>query len=201
MHLYEEYLARHSITLPVVKHTGQGYLFFKESDDDSWRIASILLTDQKQGPNNYSIKVFKPVRMADAYFGLNPVYEEDDIEWDDYEDFILDWCRVLSNFKIALTESDIFFAAWEMFIVANDEWFSRNFPSDVLYSTLDEDLSRVERLHNIRECACSISLKSPTRYRTWRDEVLNLVDNYAYWLCDIIKNDRVQIQVSETSQL
>jgi len=200
MHLYEEYLARHCITLPVVKHTGQGYVFFRENESDSWRIASIVLQEQKQGPSNYCIRVFKPVRGGDKYFSLFAVYEENDVEWDDYEDFVLEWSNVLSNFKIA-TSSEAFCAAWEMFVYANDEWFSKNIPLDILYGTLDEDLLTTERMHNIYECVQSMSYKSPSRHRVWQDDVMNLVENYAYWLCDIIKNGSLQIPAPEKKKL
>jgi len=191
MNLCQEYLERHSIELPVVQHSGNGYVFLKSKNKKgriNWSVVTISFQDGKYHPGTYLVNWSKP--MHNGYGSRNRVfdsYEQRQLEWDEYEGFFLDWTKSLKNSRVVEDHKEILVVAWEMFVYANDQNLLSYAHREDFFNSIDDELSLDER-YEACESMIEVMMEDPhvgnTR-RCWDREIMVYVRGYSHWLAEL----------------
>lgn len=189
MKLYEEYLARHRLEVPVISHCTTGSVFLRTGMMAfPYSFLKIFWVENSRGPGNYVITHVHPIR--DGFYEKGQIFERIssvNLYWDQYEDYLLEWA---DNCVGRPVRSDVsFFAAWEMFVYIFDSWF-KNQPQilkTVLFETLDEDNSHNVRMQSYKEICNYMAVHTPAILKVWREEILIWVGCYSGWLSRLIE--------------
>jgi len=200
MQLTEEYFARHAIKVPLVRHTEFGSVLFLTPDPKDtastvkWALGTIMFKPDNLHPGKYSIRLSQPVhnsgeRGTNGYQNI----ENDEIEWDVYEEHILEWSKkkiripTAANLRVVIDPKEVELAAWEMFVFNFDTNLVRYASDGTLFKSLDLDLPFAERHRGFLEMIEKLRHEAPNFYELWnRDLKRNTVDKYAYWLANLI---------------
>lgn len=201
MQLYEEYLGRHAINMPLVKHCAQGFLFFKRHADNGfhWHILQINWMPNTRGPGTYSIKLKRPRRNSTLgknhpiAIDFEQIEDERVIAWDKYEDYFYKQIIGSSFFNpnhVVKDFKEITLTAWEMFIFSNDAYFSRNirnFNDDLLFKTLDFNATINSRFNHYKNYIKNhLEMNGP--FKSWIVDINSYQHSYCHWLVNIISN-------------
>lgn len=182
MRIFEEYLKRHNIDVPIVRHCSIGTLILR--GDNRWAIMSIKWEHHDYHPGQYQIHINSPIHdgyMNEILFTKNsPIYKK----WDEYENFFLKWDENYPRLKPIADPKEVVLAAWEMFVFSCDSWFSKkDFKiKQLLFESLDKDNSLDLRYDKYQEMINYISDEYPLMFRIWKNEVLARTQNYSFWL-------------------
>lgn len=194
MRIFEEYLNRHRINVPVAHHFGSGSLILRTFDSSIWKNRWILINirweDHDHHPGKYFIEMNSPVH--DGYLSETVFSKWSSVmkKWHEYEDFLLDWVDGVNGVRPVLEEKEVTLAAWEMFVFAYDSWFMKQ-SGDVkriLFESLDSDRPTNYRYQHFQDVAIFLATHHPAVLRVWKYEVLFRVNNYADWLGNLLKN-------------
>jgi len=195
MKLYEEYLARHGLKIPVVNHCTNGSVFLQRDRTSKYNYSflKIFWVENPRGPGNYVITHLCPIR--DGFHQQGHIFDRIssvNVYWDQYEDYLLDW--IATNIQLEKTMQPVpsercLFAAWEMFVYIFDSWFNNQPQSikTVLFDTLDEDNSHGFRTQSYKEICNYMSVNTPAILKIWREEILIWVGFYSGWLSKLIE--------------
>src|SRR4051812_38882848 len=118
MRLHEEYFKRHNIQgIPLENHCTQGAVILRTIDPDIWQNRWILVTikwiEHPQHPGSYVIEFCVPVHDGESKGRLFTRLPTAEKEWDEYEDFLLEWTEKLNGVEPVLGHKQIILAAWE----------------------------------------------------------------------------------------
>ena len=182
MRIFEEYLNRHNIDVPIVHHCNVGTLVLKS--ENKWLIMSIRWIGHDYHPGQYAIEINYPVHDGyenDCVFSkTNPIY----IKWDEYEKFLLEWRNNKENkqFKPVFEPKEVVMAMWEMFVYSCDSWFAKkdSVVKNLLFDSLDRDNDIDLRYKKYKEVLTHIDSSSVNRI--WTYEMLSKTQNYSFWL-------------------
>lgn len=177
MYLYEEYARRINFNCDFVRYQNQSIVFLKENS--SFNIITISKVYGNNQPNKYRISRSFP--KGDE--GFLKVIDCIDVEWDDYENYILNNYKSKNN--AILDPSDVFLVGWEIFVIFNDKFFSDNLSYNSIYPTIDPLICKSNRIEKINEFVELLKLEFPPSYSSWLKMQEN-IDNYSYWLAEII---------------
>jgi hypothetical protein len=206
MKLYEEYLKRHSIKIPLVEYCNSGSLILKTKDLSTWSSQWLLMficwENHHAHPGSFRISI----HSANHDSKLSAYKKELEIllKWDEYEDFILNlevpvavkWTfnektlELVEQLKFVspvVGEDEATMAIWEMFVFAHDTWFCKQ-PDrikNLLYNTLNADLTLKERYENCCGLSSLLSITNPHIYRIWKYDFLGKISDYSHWLAKI----------------
>lgn len=107
MRIFEEYLYRHNIDVPVIEHCSRGVLVLKNEV-----IINIFWQNQK---NTIGFYRFNECKLKYNYirpFNFNKIY------WHDYENFLKNW--IANNDNIALFDkNEVFYFFCKIFLKCN----------------------------------------------------------------------------------
>jgi hypothetical protein len=194
MRLHEEYLNRHKIhDIPIVNHCTEGAVILQTIDPELWQNRWVLVTikwvEHPQHPGSYNIEFCVPVHNGESkgkLFSRLPTAEK---EWDEYEEFILDWASNLKGVKPVVGHRQIVLAAWEMFVYCYDGWFRQQGSElkELLFKSLDEDFSIDARYVGYQQVLMHLSSHHPSVLKAWKYEVLSQVQCYADWLVKLLE--------------
>ena len=186
MRIFEEYLDRHKIDVPIVRHCNIGTLILR--GDNRWVTLSIKWENHDYHPGQYHINMNSPIHdgyLNEIIFTKNaPIYKK----WDEYENFFLKWGQNYPRLKPISDPKEVVLAAWEMFVFSCDSWFSKK-DSDtkkLLFESLDKDNSIELRYKKYQEMLSIIEIDCPPMLRIWKYEVLVRTQNYAFWLATVL---------------
>jgi len=190
MKLYEEYLARHGLKIPIINHCTNGSVFLQTYGAMVYHYSflKIFWVENPRGPGNYVITHLSPIR--DGFYEQGHIFgriSSVSVYWDQYEDYLLDW--IATSDQRPVPSERCLFAAWEMFVYIFDSWF-KNQPQSikaVLFDTLDEDNSHSFRMQNYKEIYNYMSVNTPAILKIWREEILIWVGCYSGWLSKLIE--------------
>lgn len=195
MRLFEEYLLRHKIIdVPLVHHCANGTLLLESTDPSQWEsrwvLVSIRWIEDDHHPGQYLIEMKVPVHDGYAkgsFFARRRAIEK---KWQEYEDYILEWTRILTGVRPIRGQREVTMSAWEMFTFMSDSWFIKQ-PAQLkqkLFQSLDKENSIATRYSNYQDVAIFLSTHHPAVMRAWKYEVLAHVQNRADWLANLIEN-------------
>jgi len=191
MNLCQEYLDRHSIKLPVVHLTSSGYVFLKTKNPKNrinWSVVSLAYHDGRYHPGTYSVNWSKPVHNGSCSRG-RPLdnYDQRRLEWDEYEDYFLNWTKDFKTSRVISDKKEIVIVAWEMFVYSNDTALSNYAHREDFFNSLDNDLSieeRFEACENVIESMVDDPHSGNLR-RNWEREMMLYVREYSHWLAEL----------------
>lgn len=194
MKLYEEFLDRLGLNLPVIEHSSDWSFLFR-TYGDGWLTPFISMQVNWTCPENrvgyYQLNFQKPVH--DGYYGRKffEKYKEIRLAWDEYDDYFKNW-EVRKYVKPGLAASlspvygnDFVLGAWEVFVYTHDGWIARQ-PSEFrmyVEGVIDETKSKEDRLAAYQNALIYLSNCEPAVLRTWKNEIFERWNNnYAHWL-------------------
>ena len=200
MHLCEEYLSRHKINIPCVKHCFQrvefpthSYCFVKSV---FWNLLAINWVQEPNRVGYYNIQKIEPnsngfIFLENQYSFTaynkinknlltrlnNPV----SIYYDDFEDFVLSL-----SFQTVTNYQEVMIVLWEMFL--------RSLDDNIVHYNLFDKLSRSfftenksDRFNIILENIEYLHSNNLEIYNKWKDRFFPFSNNYSYWLAKIIQ--------------
>ncbi len=195
MRLYDEYLKRRGITVPVVQHRQEGAVLLWTTDPliSTWQNRWVLVTARwrpdDDHPGKYEVVYHLPVHNGGTKGRLFAQMPPIMLEWDEYEDFFYKWAAGLKGVRPASGHRQVVLTAWEMFVFCYDDWFRRQ-GSDLkdrhLYTSIDDQLSADARYAGYQSVLLYLSAHHPAVLQAWKYEMLMKVYNYSDWLVDLI---------------
>lgn len=193
MNLVSEYLNRHSLKVPVVLSTATGSLFLRSKNSDKrcrWSLVSIDYVAAKYHPGTYRVITMKPIHNGLIAKGrlFDPV-ASNDLFWDEYESFLLDWAKD-QTLQAVDNEKEVLIVAWEMFVYGGDKRLARFANREDFFNSVNIDLPLKDR-----HAACiqmiNILCSDPnyhSLFRSWQGEMKRYInkDKYSYWLAELV---------------
>mgnify|MGYP003475227717 CR=1 FL=1 len=211
MKLYEEFLARINVNVPVIEHHSEWAFLFR-TYGEGWRTPFVLMTVQWTQVENrvghYIIAYHKAVHDG---FGSNRYFEKYNdarVAWDEYDDYFKNW-EVRRYIKPGLQESlapvygdnQMLFSAWEMFIFTHDTWVARQPPEFRVYveGAIDDLRSDNERIKSYQNALLFLTTREPTVLKTWKNEIMGRMRNYGHWLGRLLTSNAFPPLAKEAS--
>jgi hypothetical protein len=196
MYLFEEYLSRRKIDVPYVKHVTHGSLFYRWQDH--WRILQIRFVDGGNHPGFYQIRTVEPAGHRYDKFGSDRTgvtlkrIAEAQIYWDQYQDFLLNWCAGLKSSDVAAESSAAKIAAWEICLYCFDSLLSLYANSEDFYNTINLELPPAKRCEFIDRMYLVIRRDERARVhepmqKFWESEITPMLVNYLDWVGRLVE--------------
>jgi len=194
MLLVEEYLKRHGIDIPFVRHVKQGYLFVKRPSDArmEFRILSIKHVVHWRNPSQYKITIMMPRHNNFGDGRMFDLTDEVTVPWDEFVEWISDpfgdaddKTTLISGRREALV------CAWEMFVYCCDSGFVDRANDRIFWTSLDKEVSIDERYAVIKEILerYKSSMSRERMWGVWRDNIEMFLKNYCFWLDEILNKE------------
>lgn len=187
MRLFEEYLNRHNIVVPIIHHCNSGVVLLQSTDlsiqKNRWLIITIEWFQHEVRPGWYNISISSPIHngflSGDLFVNTPPIQKK----WDEYEDYIFELRQSLKSVVPIQGSQEITLAAWEIFACVYDGWFVKQ-PFEIKQS-LFESLDKEKSIEHRHEHYCEVLMFLSTHYlvvaRTWKYDVLAKFHNYSDW--------------------
>jgi hypothetical protein len=198
MRLYEEYFKRHAIKdIPLVRYDSMGALILRTEDTTYWHSSWLLVTikwvDGGIHPGKYVVEFYSPIHNGYLKQRLFQKYNAKELEWDQYEDYFLNWSRSLDGDSmpgVVTGGKEVILTAWEMFVYCYDGWFAHQ-ESELRHYVdrcLDVDLPLANRYAGYQNCLIYLTARHPNVLKVWKYEVLALVQHYSGWLAALVES-------------
>lgn len=199
MRITDEYLDRHSISnFNYVKYLSWGSLFVNIPTNSGcpWVLFSIEWINSRYGSSvgYFSIEALSPQRLRDGI--VFDCVENSSIfpgtiflHWDEYEDYIRSLANKLPSGGVVGTRKEVVLSAWEMFLYSADKHLAKLKIHDVLYRSIDLDLSLDERYLGFQDSIVVLSEYDKELFTVWKSSVARYVYGYSYWLADLVALD------------
>jgi len=186
----DEYLMRHSIHGPFVKHTSRGVLFIREMCDYGvyWTILTTEWNHPGNHPGSYSVKYLCPVHNVRSFeFELSLECTDMRLQWEEYEDFFERFSKSYKKSSIVNEHKEIILMAWEMFAYSHDNYLCKNFKNhyNLLFKSLDFTTCVDSRYKSYLEFM-KILGNEEVYFSSFKSDLNKYVNNYSYWLVDLI---------------
>jgi len=188
MRLNEEYLQRHNIVVPTIRHVSLGYLVLRYPGENffDWDVVAIEWEEPTSHVGTYHLKFFRPHKTdIDSNF-LHQIGEDIVLRWDEYEDFMWTWSKSLQQGAIISDPMQLVLTVWEMYVYSHDAYFADNYShlSDLLFQSLDFNSSLAHRYDGYVRFLKSVDTKrSPFSY--WNEHLSRITKNYSSWLAKL----------------
>jgi hypothetical protein len=183
MYLCEEYLQRHGILIPYVKHVSSGHVFFKYKEKEIWHLLSIKWVEPTWRPGCYYIKVFRPIH--DGYKnGL--LYEEileNKIFLDEYEDYFVKWKEDIGKIS---SQKELRMTAWEICLYCYDNLLANYVSKQDFFSTVDPTLPMEIRLQSLDKLLLYFKDRLPLFVETLNMDLIRYARGYSDWLVELV---------------
>ncbi len=195
MKLYDEYLKRHCLQLPLVRHVDKSTLMFRVTDNSDWPGRWLMVTIQwvlNRGETGfYTISFITPNHDGYRHNNLLQYHasKEVTVEWDEFDRYILEWPHTLLQTGIrCLSNAEAHFEAWQMFQFCHDTWITKQ-PyeiQDIFFDSIDLSRSQAARKMSQEQALLYLQQECPTVFHAWKYDILGRLAVYADWLCDLI---------------
>lgn len=192
MRLFEEYLARHNLDVPLVHHCANGTLLLESTTrpkngmwSSRWILVSIKWIDEDHHPGYYRIEMNIPVYNGYSKGTLFTKQLKVEKKWQEYESFFLNWAGSLTGMRSISDKMENILTAWEMFVFICDEWFSSQYGNlsgrearRGVYLNSDQIQARIDHCPTILKQKLFQSLDKEnsisTRYSNYQDVAIFL---------------------------
>jgi len=191
MQLAEEYLKRHGINIPFVRHVKQGYLFVRRPSDVrmEFRILSIKRQVNWRHPSQYKINIMMPRHNNYGDGRMFDLTDDVIVPWDEFSEWISDPFGDADNkTSLILGKKEAWVCAWEMFVYCCDSGFADRVNDRIFWASLDDEMSIDERYSAIQEILerYKNSMSRERMWSMWHDNIETFLKNYCFWLEDIL---------------
>ncbi len=197
MKIFEEYVKRHNLNVPLVHYSNRGSLLFKVCSNDAywnnkrWTILSFYW-HENSNPGEYLFTWETPIHNA---FHKGKLFDKFYIEkktWNEYENYIIDEIPNFDTLTPVRGAKEIALTAWEMFVHQYDEFFLRSKSSmkNFLFETIDTQKDIHMRYDAFQEFCFLLEKQYPALLKTWKFEVLMRLSKYSDWLAVVIENQQ-----------
>lgn len=182
MKLFEEYNQRHGLAVPLILPT-TGCLIHSDDDYPHWSLLDIVQESKKGNPDFYVVHFYKPVHDNTFYHPFADKEKPIKLEWDEFEDYFIDWFQNRSylEHRVVLDRDDVFLASWDMFLFYNDSWLATHGNHELIYQSLNTELTRSIRIASVLECLRGIRMSNQHVYSAWEREFEPIPDRYLKW--------------------
>ena len=201
MKLYEEFLSRINVSVPVVEHHSEWAFLFR-TYGDGWQTPFVLMTATWTQSENrvgyYLIAYHRAVHDGFSTKRYFEKYNDTRVAWDEYDDYFKNW-EVRRYIKPGLKESlspifgdnQMLFSAWEMFIYTHDGWVARQPPEFRVYveGVIDDARSDNDRIKSYQNALLFLTTREATILRAWKNEIMGRMRNYGHWLGRLLSSD------------
>jgi hypothetical protein len=211
--LYEEFLQRIKVSVPVIEHHTEWAFLFR-TYGDGWFTPFVLMTVQwvtvENRVGHYLLTYNKAIHdgyVKKLYFEK---YKDVRLAWDEYEDYFKNW-EVRNYIKPGLSESlmpifgdnEMLFSAWEMFVYTHDGWVARQPPEFRVYveGAIDDARSDNERIKSYQNALLFLTTREPNVLRAWKSEIMGRMRNYGHWLGKLLISDSLPPMKEASSAL
>jgi hypothetical protein len=196
MNIFEEYLQRNDIKIPIVRHTNFGILILRADKDiwnHNWFVFSIEWQSNSYHPGNYNIQMrstgfHSKNQNLSCLLKCHSSFEK---TWSDYEQFIHSWIKKANGLEPIIEEKEAILSAWEIFIFINEHWFFRQ-SIDLkrkLFQSIDLEISVDHRYENHIIFCETEEFKRSDISSTWNNNFLREIKyNYLTWLGLLMKD-------------
>jgi hypothetical protein len=175
MLIFEQYAKRLGIVNNNVQYLSNSIVFTKDYHHKIIKINKIC------NPG-YADKFEIIINAEDYPSFARPTQAYYDIEWDNYEDFIVEKLYKFKN-HICDNREDVFISAWEIFVVRHQSYFCEHVGLNTFYKSLDERFSKKERMKEIENLIIKFELEK----EGW-NKIIKYIDRYSYWLANFINS-------------
>jgi hypothetical protein len=187
MRLYDEYLKRHGLCLPLVRHANKSTLLFRVLDNSLWQSHWLLFSAEwhhKRGETgHYEVSFSAPNRDQSTLVHL----EKAKIQWDEYDRYFMNW-PVLNTGVEYLSREDAASELWQIFQFCHDAWISRQ-PyeiQEILHDCTDMQRSEQARKASQEFVLFYLQQEYPTILSAWQHDMIGWFQFYADWLVDFL---------------
>jgi hypothetical protein len=170
-------------------------VFFKSDSDIFWRVLSIKWVEHDVHPGQYRIKILRPTRNSiKAQVLLDNILRRDKVlNWDEYEDFVLGWARTIGRNDVAISQSQAYIAAWEMFMLCCDNDIAAWHRNDIFFPTIDPTIDDFQRAQAIDDALRYCDARLPGVYAMWSRQIECHVFNHCSWLAELVAENGCKI--------
>jgi hypothetical protein len=182
MYLCEEYLERHSIKIPYVKHIRSGCVFFKPTDNN-WYLLTINWQEPTWRPGSYSIRTYEPRRNGYRDGLLFQQVNEKKLFLDEYEDYFLEWKKYVLRVPL---QKELRLITWEICLCCYDNLLASYVSKQDFLSTIDPDLPAATRLASLDKILQYFEDKLPLFVEALKMDVRRYTNEYANWLAELV---------------
>jgi hypothetical protein len=185
MYLFEEYIKRHNLNVPLIYHNSKSTVLLKQKDIlVSWKVLSFSWTIIPRHPSYYEIVLGQPVH--DGYQpGLliqNCRGYPKECHWDEYDGQVKHICGQLKQEGYqAIVGREKALAAWEIFLYIYDSYLARLMDKAFFWfveQSINADLSV-----SVRSNACRVAKKMVM------DKDSKLADALIYQIMPLVRDD------------
>ena len=173
---------RHKLSMPFARYVKQGSFFLEDH-----KVGLVVLFRWEQHhrhyghPGSFAVRYAEPIhnggRRPFRYFDTKEYY------WDEYEDFLIKW-KDSTKYKFVLGRQRVVLKAWQIFLYCFDGPVARNLATDLLYDSVNLELSLRERHKSMQLVLQRLEEHHKELHRAWQEYASNLLSNYLYWLRD-----------------
>jgi hypothetical protein len=182
MYLCEEYLKRHGIDIPYVKHIRSGCAFFKPADNN-WYLLTINWQEPTWRPGVYYIKTYEPIHNGYRDGVLFEQLTENKLFLDEYEDFFLEWRK---NVVRLPWQKELRLITWEICLYCYDGLLASYVSKQDFLSTIDPSLSVESRLESLDKILIYFQNKLPLFVEALNMDMRRYSKEYANWLAELV---------------
>ena len=182
MYLCEEYLERHNIKIPYVKHVHSGCVFFKPADNH-WCLLTIVWKEPTGRPGIYHVRIYEPIHNGFKDGLLFEQINEKKLFLDEYEDYFLEWRKGIV--KVA-RGPEVQLTAWEICLRCYDGLLANYVTKQDFLSTIDHDLTVESRLKSLDKIMAYFKEAFPLFLEAWEMDVRRYTEGYAHWLAELV---------------
>lgn len=187
MRLHEEYIKRHNLDIPIVRHDKVSTVFLKSKESPvCWRIINVRWNSCYWHPGKFHITFQKPIH--DFGNKLKNVSATKKCYWDEYESHLLKWSKKLRKDFSAIPEEDCDLSLWYMFLMMYDSKLAKtclDIKSLILESIKPEHEKSTRKMF-FSKAKSQLREREPDLFEAFRYSVQPLSENYADWLADLI---------------
>jgi hypothetical protein len=181
VYLCEEYMLRHAIHIPYVRHVNSGCVFYKEGEV-TWRLLTINWTAPSWHPGAYYVRKYIPLHDGYAESKLFHLIDESKVCLDEYEDYFLAWRKNVTQIASGPMSK---LAAWEVCLCCYDSLLTNYIAMPDFQLILDQDVPGDQRLSALERVIGYFQKNFTFFAEAWQTEIYRYLDGYAYWLADL----------------
>jgi hypothetical protein len=182
MYLCEEYMVRHLIDIPYVKHIDSGCVFFKKKDHHRWSLLTINWQEPTWRPGIYHIRQYLPIHDGYKQGAIFNQFSEEKVHLDEYENYILEW---RDGVKKIADGKEVRLAAWEICLYCYDTLLAMYVCRENFMASVNPELSIELRAEALDEVILYFKQHFKFFYEAWQSDLRRYIEGYAYWLAKL----------------
>lgn len=194
MLLHDEYLNRHNLKPATFQYRTNSCLFLSDVEPVGrlirlrWQNKPPPFSElPSHGPGVFVFESKLPQKSVRTELLRTEV--QTCLYWDEYEPYLSKWSRAIDPKHVILGEQEAVIFAWQMFVFIHESVFLTCNFRDLLYDSLNTDMSIDDRYKLVNECLYALELNLSNQKYMWDSSFGFYLDHYADWLAKLILNN------------